>query len=68
MSSADTAFYDQKSAIFVILVNTEKLHLDTLILILLTFNESLKVFSINLITILIMSAKSASPGDLKIVS
>ena len=29
LSSADTAFYDQKSAIFVILVNTEKLHLDT---------------------------------------
>ena len=43
-----------------------RLHFDTKFLILLTFLESLKIVLIKKVTILIMSAKMASPGLLKI--
>ena len=43
-----------------------RLHFDTLFLILLTFLESLKIFLINMVTILMMSAKVATLGLLKI--
>ena len=43
-----------------------RLRFDTHFLILLTFLESLKIFLINLIIILMMPAKMASPGFLKL--
>ena len=42
-----------------------RLYFDTLVLILLTFIESLKIFLKNLVLILIMWAKIAMPGFLK---
>ena len=43
-----------------------RLHFDAWFLILLIFLESLKIVLINLVTILMISAKMASPGLLKI--
>ena len=43
-----------------------RFHLDTYFLTLLTFLESLKIFLINMVKILMMSAKMATPGLLKI--
>ena len=43
-----------------------RLYFDTLFLILLTFFESLKIFLINMVTILMMSAKMVTLGLLKI--
>ena len=43
-----------------------RLHFDTQFLILLSFIESLKIFLINMVTILMMSAKMATPGLRKI--
>ena len=43
-----------------------RLHFNTEFLILLTFIESLKIFLINMVTLLIMSAKMASAGLHKI--
>ena len=43
-----------------------RLYFDTLFLILLTFFESWKIFLINMVTILMMSAKMATLGLLKI--
>ena len=43
-----------------------RLHFDTSFLILLTFLESLNIFLINLVIILMMSVKMATPGLLKI--
>ena len=42
------------------------MHFDTQFLILLTFFESLKVVLINIVTILMISAKLATPGLLEI--
>ena len=43
-----------------------RLHFDTWFLVLLTFLESLKIFLINMVVILITSAKIATPGLLEI--
>ena len=43
-----------------------RLHFSTQFLILLTFFESLKIFLINMVTILMISAKLATPDLLKI--
>ena len=43
-----------------------RLHFATWLIILLTFFESSNIFSINMVTILMMSTKLASPGLLKI--
>ena len=43
-----------------------RFHLDTWFLILLTFLESLRIILINVVTILMISAKMATPGFLKI--
>ena len=43
-----------------------RLYFSTKFLILLAFRESLKVFLINLVIILMISAKMATPGPLKI--
>ena len=42
-----------------------RLHLDTYFLILLTFHESLKIGLVNMVIILMMPAKMATPGFLK---
>ena len=66
LSSADISIFYQKSANFAIPRNTDRFHLDTYFLTLLTFLESLKIFLINMVKILMMSAKMATPGLLKI--
>ena len=43
-----------------------RLHFDTKLLILLTFLESIKIVLIKKVAILVMSAKMATPGLLKI--
>ena len=43
-----------------------RLHFDTKLLILLTFPESVKIVLIKKVAILVMSAKMATPGLLKI--
>ena len=43
-----------------------RLHFDTKLLILLTFLESVKIVLIKKVAILVMSAKMATPGLLKI--
>ena len=43
-----------------------RLHFDTKVLIPLTFLESLKIVSLKNVTFLMMSAKMATPGPLKI--
>ena len=43
-----------------------RLHFDTKLLILLNFIESLKISLINMVAILMMSAKMATPGPRKI--
>ena len=42
------------------------LHFDTWFIILLTFVENLRIFLINMVTVLMMSAKMSTPGLLKI--
>ena len=63
-----SAFSHLKSANFAIPRNIARyrLHFGTLFLILLIFFESLKIVLINMVTILMMSAKMATPGLLKI--
>ena len=64
LSSAIIIFY-QKSVNFVISRNTDRFHLDRQFLILLTFLESLSIILINMVTILMMSAKMATLSLLK---
>ena len=44
-----------------------RLHFDTKVLIILVFLESLRIFLIKKVTSLMMSAKMATPGFLKII-
>ena len=62
------AFFHRKSVNFVISRNTDIdwYNFDTEFLSLLTFPETLKIFWINLVLILMMSAKMATPGLLKL--
>ena len=64
-----SAFYNRKSANFATSRNTDinyKFDFHTQFLILLTFLEFLIIASVNVVTILMMSAKMVTPGFLKI--
>ena len=62
---ADISIFRQQLSVFVITGNTDKSS-NTLFLILLAFIKSLMLILINLIAILIMSAKLSTPGLLNI--
>ena len=67
LSSADTnIFLPKVSKLCYIKKCRYRLRFNTQCLILLTFLESLKIVLINMVTILMMSAKMATPGLLKI--
>ena len=66
LSSAVSAFFHWKSANFAISEIRYRLHIDTWFLVLLTYLESLKIYLINMVAILMMSAKMATLGLLKI--
>ena len=66
-SSADISIFSTKISKFCyIKKNRYRFYFDRWFLILLTFFESLKIFLINMVTILVMSAKIATLGLLKI--
>ena len=62
---ADISIFRQQLSVFVITANTDKSS-NTQFLILLAFIKSLMLILINLIAILIMSAKLSTPGLLNI--
>ena len=66
MSSADIALFHQKSTTFVVSNNKDINCILIKFLILLTIFESLKVVLINIVAILMMSAKLATLGLLKL--
>ena len=67
LSSADVSIFSLGVSKFCYIKKYRyRLHFDQSFLILLTFLESLKNFIINLVIILMMSAKMATPGLLKI--
>ena len=67
LSSADTSIFSSESSKFCYIKKYRyRLHFGTQFLIFLTFIESLRIFLINLVIILMMSAKMATPGLLKI--
>ena len=67
LSSADISIFSPKIRKFCFIKKYRyRLHFDTSFQILLTFLESLKILLINLVIILMMSAKMATPGLLKI--
>ena len=67
LSSADIGIFHRKSTNFAISKNTD---IDCILihnfLILLSFTESWKIFLINMVIVLMMPAKMANPGFLKI--
>ena len=67
LSSADISIFSPEISKFCYIKKYRyRFHLDTYFLTLLTFLESLKIFLINMVKILMMSAKMATPGLLKI--
>ena len=67
MSRADTSNFSPEIIKFCYIKKyMYRLHFDTKFLILLTFLESLKIVLIKRVTILMISAKMATPGLLKI--
>ena len=67
LSSADISIFSLEiSKFFYIKKYTYRLDFDTQFLILLTFLQSLVIVLINMVTILMMSAKITTPGLLKI--
>ena len=66
LSSADISNFRRKSENFAISRNTDIDCILTHNLILLIFLQSLNIVLINMVTILMMSAKMATPGLLKI--
>ena len=67
LSSADISIFSSEISKFCYIRKYRyRLHFRTYFLILLTFFESLKVFLINMVTILMMSSKLATPGLLTI--
>ena len=67
MSSADIKLFSPEFSKFCYIKKCRyRLHFDTQFLILLTFIEFLKIVLTNMITILMMAAKMATPGLLKI--
>ena len=67
LTSADiSSFSPEVSKFFNIKKYRYRLHFSTEFLIILDFPESLKIFLINLVIILMMSAKVATPGLLKL--
>ena len=66
LSSADISNFRRKSENFAISRNTDIDCILTYNLILLIFLQSLNIVLINMVTILMMSAKMATPGLLKI--
>ena len=66
-SSADISIFSLEITIFCYIKKYRYgLHFDTWFLILLIFIESLKIVLINMVTILMMSARMATPSLLKI--
>ena len=63
MSSADIVIFHRKSTTFVL--SSNRLHFIAYFVIVLTFLESLKVALINMVSILMMSAKLATLGPIK---
>ena len=67
LSSTDISIFSPKICKFCYIKKYRyRLYFDASFLILLTFPESLKIVSINMITILMMSAKMATPSFLKL--
>ena len=67
LSSSDISFFSPEiSKFFNIKKYMYRLHFDTKLIILLIFLQSIKIFLIKEVTILVISAKMASPGLLKI--
>ena len=66
LSSAESAFFTGNQQILLHQENTYRLDFDRYFLIFQTFFESLVIVLINMITILMMSAKVTTPGLLKI--
>ena len=67
LSSADISIFSQEISKFCYIKKYGyRFHFSTWFLIILTFLESLKIVLINMVTILIMSAKMATPGLLKL--
>ena len=67
LSSADISIFSTEISKFCYIMEYRyRLHFDIYFLILLTFIESLKIVLINMVTILMMSAKMATLGLLKI--
>ena len=68
LSSADISIYFTEISKFCYIKKYRyRFYLDTYFLTLLTFLELLRIFLINMVKILMMSAKMASPGLLKII-
>ena len=67
LTSADISIFSPEISKFCYIKKYRyRLHLSTEFLIILDFLESLKIYLINLVMILMMSAKMATPGLLKI--
>ena len=67
LSSADISIFSPEINKFCYIKKIQyRLHFGTSFLILLTFLESLNIFLINLVIILMMSPKMATPGLLKL--
>ena len=66
LSSPDSIFSPEISKFCYIKKYRYRLHVDTKFRIRLTFLESLKIVLISMVKILMMSAKMATPGLLKI--
>ena len=65
-SSADISIFSPEISKFCYIKKySYRLHFNAEFLILLTFLESLKIYLINMVIILMMSAKMATPGLLK---
>ena len=68
VTSADISIFSKEFSKFCYIKKYRyRLHFSTEFLILLAFLESLKIYLINLVIILMMSAKMATPGVLKIM-
>ena len=66
LSSADISIFSPEISKFCYIKKCSyRLHFNAEFLILLTFLESLKIYLINMVIILMMSAKMATPGLLK---
>ena len=67
LNSADISIFSPEISKFCYIKKYRyRLHFDTQFLNLLTFLESLKIVLINMVTTLMISAKMATPGLLKI--